>query len=149
QLATGKLPQASDMLELTLGVLNDSAEMATVFVGGRQQETALREFQNKLHGLEWFGYVETRAHLAADSSLEERLKRIESIALEDRAWAAEGIGYQAARRSWTEGNGSRGSLRGDLPRWPLIVLHTGMGMLAGERTLETVVKPGDLMQALA
>jgi hypothetical protein len=148
QLATGKLPQPSDLLGLTLGVLNDSAEMATAILGGGQQETNLREFQNKLHGLEWFGYVETRAHLPADATLEDWLKRIESIGYDDRPWAAEGVGYQSARRAWIDGNRPT-RLRGDLPRWSLIVLHTGMGMLAAERSMETVVKPGDLMQALA
>src|SRR6185369_11006604 len=38
QPASGKLPQPSDLLGLTLGVLNDSAEMATAILGGGQQE---------------------------------------------------------------------------------------------------------------
>lgn len=148
QLATGKLPQPSDLLELTLGVLNDSAEMASALVGHGEQETNLREFQNKLHGLEWFGYVETRAQLPPEGSLEDWLRRVETISYDDRPWATEGIGHQSARRAWLEGN-PPGRLHADLPRWSLIVLHTGMGMLAAERFMEAVVKPADLMPALA
>jgi hypothetical protein len=148
QLGAGRLPQPSDLLELTLGMLGDSAEMASALVAGRQAETNLREFQNKLHGLEWFGYVTSRANLPADAPLEDWLQRVECLNYDDRPWAAEGAGYQSARLAWLADNlGDR--LRGDLPQWSLIVLHTGLGMLLGERIMENVVKSGDLVQALA
>ena len=148
QLTAGRLPQPSDLLNLTLGMLGDSAEMASALVTGRQAETNLREFQNKLHGLEWFGYVLPRAQLRDDAPLDDWLRRIELLNYDDRPWAAEGAGYQAARRAWLAGNIGR-YLREDLPSWSYIVLHTGLGMLVGERIMERIVKPGDLIQSLA
>jgi hypothetical protein len=149
QLAAGRLPQPSDFLELTLGMLGDSAEMATALLPGRQAETNLREFQNKLHGLEWFGYVNSRLNLKPETPLEEWLRQVEALSYDDRPWGAEGVGYQSARRDWLAGGLGCRLRGGDLPQWSYIVLHTGLGMLLAERIMEKVVKPGDLVHALA
>jgi hypothetical protein len=144
----GRLPVPGDLLELGLGLLGDSAGMAAAIVSGTRQETSFQEFQNKLHGLEWFGCVRTRARLRDNAPLAEWLQVAEVIPYDDRPWAAEGIGYESAESAWTAGDLGR-PLRADLPRWPLIVMHTGMGMLAGRRLMEKVAKPGDMANALA
>ncbi len=148
QLAKGRLPRPSDAMELTLGMLGASAQAMSAFVAGGKQEATLLEFQNKVHALEWFGYVDARAGLHSRASLADWLQLVQALDLDDRAWAAEGLGYHAARRAWRKDEMRGWLLSDELPRWSLIVLHTGMGMFLAERILESVIAKGHLLEAL-
>jgi hypothetical protein len=147
QLGRGRIPRPSDAMELTLGMLGASAQAMSVFLPRGPQEASLLEFQNKVHALEWFAYVDSRAGLDGRASLADWLQLVQALNLDDRAWAAEGLGYHAARRAWLGGE-LQGRLQAELPQWSLIVLHTGMGMFLAERILEQVVSNGQLLEAL-
>lgn len=134
-------------LQLTLDMMQQSADVFRLLTPGEEGRIAWQEFRNKLRAFTLFKYVDGLLLPAEQGSLTKMVERAASLEPFRSVWAMEGVGHYYAESIWARNETPLRLLTGDhaktLPDRSLIPLHAGMGLSLAGRALAAIGPEGD------